>query len=432
MNNTINRGASGDEGVFALLWSAIKQRFACDKVLIVITILFFCISLLAVYTASSQLGFKDGTIDQEFSRHITTIGMALIALIVAYIPTPKFYRIFTVLAYAVSLLMTFAPYFMDSATNDEHRWLDLGFISLQPSEFLKIGTVMLLSAQISSRYHKIHELHLMPTTFNIKRWWSDPKERNIILREVLPLVMPIALACIAIVPSHTSSAIHVFIVSMGMLALARIRAKELFKLTIVAGVLGIALVFLIGRGDTVISRVKDWIGIEQQVNDSESIKKSKNEEGDGYFSALAIHNGKMFGVGPGRSMMRAKLTHPESDYLFAVIAEEFGIAPSFIIILLYFWLFSRAKRIFKKCEWVFAGLLAVGLALIIVSQGFIHIGVALGILPETGQNLPFITHGRSGMVCAAIAMGMILSISCHTNRGEVHPPSKQQKQNLKQ
>ncbi len=413
--------AGSDEGMLSWLWNMLRQRFACDKVLIIITILFFGISIVAVYTASSQIGFKNGTIDSEFRRHIGAIILAIVALLLSYWPSPATYRKFTFFAYAVSLILTLLPYFMDSATNDEHRWLDLGFIRFQPSELLKIGTVMLLSAQISARYHKIQELHLMPTTFNIKRWWTDPKERAIIKREVLPLVTPIALACIAIVPSHTSSAIHICLVSIGMLTLARIRVKELVKLGVVAAILGVALIFLIGRGDTVVNRVKNWVGIEQTTD---------NKAMDGYYSELAIHNGQLTGVGAGRSMMRAKLTHPESDYLFAIIAEEFGILPSAIIILLYVWLFSRAVRIFEKCEWIYGGLLAVGLALLITSQGFIHVSVVLGIIPETGQNLPFITHGRTGMACAAIAMGMILSISCHTNRGDIHPPTKHQKQNL--
>jgi cell division protein FtsW len=93
-------------------------------------------------------------------------------------------------------------------------------------------------------------------------------------------------------------------------------------------------------------------------------------------------------------------------------------------VLLYLWLFFRSLRIFEKCEWLFGGLLAVGLAFLITSQGFLHIGVALGILPETGQNLPFITHGRTGMFCASIAVGLILSISRQVEQGTLLPPSQ--------
>ena len=139
---------------------------------------------------------------------------------------------------------------------------------------------------------------------------------------------------------------------------------------------------------------------------------------------MAIQNGGVFGVGAGRSMMRAKLTNPDCDYLFAIVVEEFGLLLSFMIALIYLWLFFRSLRIFEKCEWLFGGLLAVGLAFLITSQGFLHISVTLGILPETGQNLPFITHGRSSMVAAAIAIGLILSISRQVEQGTLLPPSQ--------
>ena len=142
---------------------------------------------------------------------------------------------------------------------------------------------------------------------------------------------------------------------------------------------------------------------------------------------MAIQNGGFFGVGAGRSMMRTKLMHPESDYLFAIVVEEFGLLLSSVIILLYLWLFFRSLRIFERCEWLYGGLVAVGLALLVTSQGFLHISVALGILPETGQNLPFLTHGRTGMFCASVAVGIILSISRQSEQGTLLPPSQNNK-----
>jgi cell division protein FtsW len=166
------------------------------------------------------------------------------------------------------------------------------------------------------------------------------------------------------------------------------------------------------------SRVKVWLG-------TETVENGGNNEGgkDAYYSKMAIQNGGVFGVGAGRSVMRTKLTHPESDYLFAIVVEEFGLLLSSVIILLYLWLFFRALRIFERCEWLYAGLVVVGLALLVTSQGLLHIGVTLGILPETGQNLPFLTHGRTGMFCASIAVGIILSISRQVEQGTLLPPS---------
>lgn len=393
-----------------------RKLFPGDRVLWVIVVMFFAISLVAVYTASSQLGLREGTISTELQRHAKTIGMSIGALIFCYLLGATLLRRVSLLAFIAASIMTLLPYILDDSTNDAHRWLDLGFIEFQPSELLKIGTIMLLAAQLSSRHHRASSIHLLPTTFDIRKW-NSPKELEIIKNDILPIVLPIAISCIIILPAHTSSAIHIFIVSTVLLFIAGIRLKEILKFVIVAAFLGLTLLFVAGRGSVVVDRVKTWVNIEDKGND-------KDKETDTDYSKMAIQNGGVFGVGAGRSMMRAKLMHPESDYLFAVIVEEFGLLLSFVIILLYLWLFFRSLRIFEQCEWLFAGLLAVGLALLVTTQGFIHIGVTLGILPETGQNLPFITHGRTGMLCASIAVGLILSISRQVEQGTLLPPSQ--------
>jgi cell division protein FtsW len=333
---------------------------------------------------------------------------------------------FTLFIYSVSLLLTLAAYFIGGATNDAHRWLDLGFFQFQPSELLKIGTIMLLASKISEKHHCIKSIHLMPITINIRRWRS-PREKSIIKNEIMPIVLPIFLSCMVILPAHSSSAIHIFFVSMVLLFIAGIRFKEITKLLLTALICGILALFTLGRAETVMSRVKSWAGTETVDNNNGGEQESGK---DSYYSRMAIQNGGVFGVGAGRSIMRTKLMHPESDYLFAIVVEEFGILLSSVIILLYLWIFFRALRIFEKCEWLYAGLVVVGLALLVTSQGFLHIGVTLGILPETGQNLPFLTHGRTGMFCASIAVGLILSISCQVDQGTLSPPSKYTKNKL--
>lgn len=260
----------------------------------------------------------------------------------------------------------------------------------------------------------------MPTTFDVRKWNSE-RERKVIFDEMLPIISPIAFTCMVILPDATSSAVHIFFVSMIMLVLAGIRFNEIAKLIIVAAVVGLSVMFTFGRGDTVIRRVGSWMGIERFVEAEDGGSK------DTYYSKMAIQNGGFFGVGAGRSMMRTKLMHPESDYLFAIVVEEFGLLLSSVIILLYLWLFFRSLRIFERCEWLYGGLVAVGLALLVTSQGFLHISVALGILPETGQNLPFLTHGRTGMFCASVAVGIILSISRQSEQGTLLPPSQNNK-----
>ena len=390
-----------------------------DRVLWVIVAMFFAISLVAVYTASSKLGFSEGTIDSELRRHFSTLCLSAGVLFTFYLIGANFMRTFTGFAYLVSFVLTLIPYFQ-APINGAHRWLDLGFFMFQPSELLKIATIMLLAARLSAKHHMIKKIHLLPTTFDVRKWGSE-RERSVIFDEIIPIISPIALTCMVIMPDATSSAIHIFFVSLIMLFIAGIRFKEIAKFVIVAALVGLTVLFTVGRGETVVRRVGSWMRIERFMDKDDGGSK------DTYYSQMAIQNGGFFGVGAGRSMMRTKLMHPESDYLFAIVVEEFGLLLSSVIILLYLWLFFRSLRIFEKCEWLYAGLLAVGLALLVTSQGFLHISVALGILPETGQNLPFLTHGKTGMLCASIAVGIILSISRQSEQGTLLPPSQQSK-----
>ena len=367
-----------------------------DRVLWIIVAMFFAISMVVVYSATSQLGFKGGSTGEYLQKHIETLCMSGGILFLCYMMGAKFLRKVTLLAYLGALLLTIAAYFFGDATNDAHRWIDLGFFRFQPSELLKIGTIMLLAAQLSAKHHRIKNIHLLPSTFDIRKW-GTPRERNIFFDEIVPIVMPIALSCMAILPAHTSSALHLFIVSIVMLFIAGIRWQEIAKLIVMAAVIGLPVLFIAGRGTVVISRIMEFTGIRKEAQTEQVHRSIMEKYSDSDRSRMAIQNGGLFGVGAGRSVMRARLTHPESDYLFAIVVEEFGLLFSFVIVLLYLWLFFRALRIFEKCEWLYAGLLAVGLALLVTSQGFLHVGVTIGILPETGQNLPFLTQGRTGM-----------------------------------
>ena len=390
-----------------------------DRVLWVIVAMFFFISAVVVYSSTAKMGFGEGSTSGYLEKHILTLCGSIVLLLGCYAMGAKVLRFFTTPAYVVALLMTLAAYFTGGERNDAARWLNLGFFSFQPSELLKITTIMLLAVKLSKMQSCIDKIHLLPSTFDVRKWGSK-RERDIIFDEMLPIVLPIAASCAVILPAHTSSALHLFMISMAMLVIAGIKMREIGKLVLVAGVVGMAVMFTVGRADTVTSRVKKWVGLEKVVQ-----KRGLDRYTDSDRSQMAVYNGGFVGVGAGRSVMRARLTHPESDYLFAIVVEEFGIFIAFFIVMLYLWLFFRSLRIFQQSEWVYAGLLAVGLALLITSQGFLHVSVALGILPETGQNLPFLTQGRTGMFCASIAMGIILSMSRQIEQGTLVPPSQQ-------
>ena len=126
---------------------------------------------------------------------------------------------------------------------------------------------------------------------------------------------------------------------------------------------------------------------------------------------IAIHNGGLLGEGAGQSAMRVEMIHPESDYAYAFFVEEYGIILAGILLMLYLWIFFRAREIFVRCGTAFPGLLVLGLALMITCQALLHVMVTVNLMPETGQTLPLISRGGSSVLFTVIALGMILSVS---------------------
>ena len=402
-----------------------RKLFPGDKVMGIIIIIFFALSIVVVPSAMAKEGFSDGSIYGAIQKHVVTICLSLGIMLACYVTSAKIMHRFTWIIYVGALIMTLIPY-VQEPINNAHRWLNLGFVMFQPSELLKITTIMLLASRLSAKQHIISRVHMLPTTIDVRKWWNNEKEREIILHEVLPIVSPVALTCMAILPDATSSALHIFITSLVLLFIAGIRFKEISKFFVTASVIGLVALFTVGRGDTVVARTASWLGFELEQTEKKKGNGIMEKYNDSQRAQMAIHNGGVFGVGAGRSVMRARLMHPESDYLFAIVFEEFGLFISFIIVLLYLWIFFRALRIFEKCGgWLYAGLLVVGLALLVTSQGFLHIGVNIGLIPETGQNLPFLTQGRTGMFCASIALGIIMSISRQEEQGTLAAPTQQ-------
>ena len=215
-------------------------------------------------------------------------------------------------------------------------------------------------------------------------------------------------SCAVILPAHTSSAALLFLTCWIMLAIGRVRGRELMRLlflAIAAAVLALG-VLNIGRSDTAESRMDMWIST---LFGSEKV--AVQDLTDTQRSMIAIYNGGLTGKGAGQSIMRVELIHPECDYAFAFIVEEYGLLFAIVIMMLYLWIFYRCKVIFDGCASGFPSLLVLGLGLMITFQALIHILVTINFMPETGQPLPLISHGGSSMVSAALALGMVLGVS---------------------
>ena len=384
--------------------------FAGDRVLWIIIAALAVISVLVVYSSTAKMAYDAHaarTTSQFLRQQMMILVVSLGILVVVHKIDCRIYNYLARPAYLLSVLLTVAVYFIGHTTNGAARWIPVGPFQFQPSEALKVATVLFLAQQLAGRQSKIDRIRIVPS-LRFWRWRSDPRQRKIWREGTWPILMPVVVACAVIFPAHTSSAVLVFMASWVMMLIGRVRFGELMKLAGLACV-GVVLIMTLnlGRSETAEGRVSTWIHLWTQPQTEKPINHLTDTER----SMIAIHNGGVLGEGAGQSAMRVEMIHPESDYAYAFFVEEYGIVLAVVLLMLYLWVFFRAIEIFRRCGTAFPGLLVLGLALLITCQALLHIMVTVNLIPETGQTLPLISRGGSSVLFTTVALGMILSVS---------------------
>lgn len=390
-----------------------RHLFTGDRVLWVIIATLATISVLVVYSSTAKMAYDAHTARStaHFLRsQLTILGGSLFVMLIVQRINSRIYNYFARPVYFLSVLATIAVYFVGTATNGAARWIPVGPFQFQPSEALKVATVLFLAQQLAGRQSKIDKIRIVPSW---RFWtWRTPPQQKIWREGTWPILMPVLIACAVIFPAHFSSALLVFLASWVMMLIGRVRFGELAKLLAWAAAAAVLATQLnLGRGETAGNRFDTWIQLWSEPQTEKPIDNLTDTER----SMIAIHNGGIFGEGAGRSAMRVEMIHPESDYAFAFFVEEYGLLLAIVVLMLYLWIFFRAIEIFRRCGTAFPGLLVLGLALQITCQALLHIMVTVNLCPETGQTLPLISRGGSAVLFTAIAFGMILSVSRQNN-----------------
>ena len=397
-------GAAGGRGLH------LGRLFNGDRVLWIIIAALAVISILVVYSSTAKMAYDAHTARTTYHflrQQVMVLILSLGAMIAVQKIDSRVYRALAKPAYILSVLLTLLAYFIGRTTNGAARWIPLGFFDLQPSEALKVATVLFLARQLGSRQSRIDKIRIVPS---LKFWtWRRSREQRRIWREgTWPILMPVAVSALVIFPAHTSSAVLVCMASWVMMLIGRVNFRELMKL-VWLGVAAVLLVWMLnlGRSETAEGRVGTWLHLWTTTQTEKPIEHLTDTER----SMIAIHNGGLLGEGAGQSAMRVEMIHPESDYAYAFFVEEYGIVLAVVLLMLYLWIFFRAIEIFRRCGTAFPGLMVLGLALLITCQALLHVMVTVNLIPETGQTLPLISRGGSSVLFTTIALGMILSVS---------------------
>jgi cell division protein FtsW len=229
----------------------------------------------------------------------------------------------------------------------------------------------------------------------------------------IPIILPIGIICVLIFPANFSTAAMLFLNCFILMFIGRMNAKHLWIL-IGSGIIMLGLVLLIiWNFPDAIPRGRTWKARIENFSKGDSESNFQSEQ-----AKIAIATGGIIGKGPGNSIQRNFLPQASSDFIYAIVIEEWGLISAIIIVFLYIVLLFRGIRIANKSEKTFGSLLAVGLTFSLVFQAMINMAVAVNLFPVTGQPLPLISMGGTSIWFTSIALGMILSVSRESDNEE--------------
>ena len=235
------------------------------------------------------------------------------------------------------------------------------------------------------------------------------------------ILLPLLVVCALILPNNFSTSALVFLNGIILMFIAKIRFSFILKVVSAAIFFGLLIVlptFLTPFINDIIPRSQTWVSrtnTYSNINHDLSILDKKHQQKQ---ALVAIQNGGIYGSGPGKSSQRSILPLPASDFIFAIILEEYGLIGGVFALLLYLILLFRAIRISLKIDSVFGSLVSVGLIFSLVFQALIHMLVSIGLMPVTGQTLPLISMGGTSLVFTFIAIGIVLSVSRKSLHGK--------------
>lgn len=375
-----------------------------DQVIWGVVVLLSFISLLAVYSSTGSLAYRmEKNSSYYLVKQVMVLGLGLLIIYwVHRINYTKFARI-AVILYLLSLPLLLYTLFFGTSLNEGSRWIKLPGINLtfQTSDLAKLALFMFIARVLSMKQDVIKDLK----------------------KGFVPVLLPMLFTCALIAPANLSTALMLGATCSIVFFIGRVQVKHLLLLGAV-GIMGISVLFTVSKL-TGFGRAKTW---QQRMEDFAGGKKKDGKPEDVYQvqqAKIAIANGGVAGRGPGQSLQKNFLPHPYSDFIFAIIIEEYGLIGGAVVMMLYLLFLWRSILIFKRCPFAFGAFLAVGLSITLVFQAMLNMAVNVHLVPVTGLTLPMISMGGSSIWFTSIAIGIVLSVSRYVDEMEgVKKPEK--------
>lgn len=361
-----------------------------DRTIWIIVLLISVISLLAVFSATKSLVYaKHGDNTTYYlMRHGVILAFGLVIMYLIHKIHYKYFKLFSrsFVLYIAALLLLLTLLF-GASINDASRWLVIPVINMtfQTSDLAKVAVILFLSFQLAK-----HENDL--SSFK---------------KGFLPIFLPVLLVCGLIFPANLSTAMLLLFTSMIIMFIGGAKITHLLSISAVGLVIAILFGVMIYNYPNIMPRGATWKARIESFSQPDEKDTYQADRGK-----MAIASGKFFGKGPGMSHIKDFLPQAYSDFIYAIIIEEYGlIFGGLPIVFLYLIFMLRGIKIARKCKKSYPALLASGLTMLLVFQAFSNIGVAVNLFPVTGQPLPLISMGGTSIWFTSISIGIILSIS---------------------
>ena len=351
----------------------------------------FALSIFSILIVYSTAGWN------FLFNHLIKLFIGLFFLYQVHKIKFKYFAKIGVLGFFISIVLLILVFIMGVTVNGASRWLSIAGFQFQPSDIAKLSILLFMARQLS-------------------KYRADIKNFKYLSFYIL---FPLFVICALILPNNFSTSALIFLNGLVLMYVAKVNIKHIISI-ISVGLFGASLIYIVAktnpeftnqfmpRSSTWVSRIDSYFIDEKQQELNQDYQQQQ--------ALVAIYNGGFSGKGPGKSTQRNLLPYSSSDFIFAIMVEEYGlIVGALLPILLYLILFYRALRIANKITSVFGGLLCVGLMFSLVFQAFINMLVSVGVLPVTGQTLPLISMGGTSILFTCITVGIILSVSNDTS-----------------
>lgn len=361
-----------------------------DRAIWAIAALLAIFSFLPVYSAASNLAVGSSNTFSFFVKHFMHLFLGFTIMYGVHKVPYKYFRGLSMVMIPIVFVLLLVTMLQGTTLEGANasRWIKIPIVNMSFQTSTLAGVVLMVY---------------------VARYLSKIKDKTIAFKEtILPLWAPVFVILILILPANFSTTAIIFTMIMMLAFIGGYPLKYLLVI-IVSGIAALTLFVLVAKAfpDAMPNRIDTWMSrIENFSNTADTGADYQIEK-----AKIAIASGGIKGVGPGKSVQKNFLPQSSSDFIFAIIIEEYGLIGGLFLLVMYSWLLFRIVIVSQKSETIFGKLLVLGVGLPIVFQALINMAVAVELFPVTGQTLPLISSGGTSIWMTCLAIGIILSVS---------------------